>query len=318
MKILVTGCCGFIGSHLTERLIDLGHEVVGIDCLSDYYNVELKKLNQRTIEAKGVKVFNEDLVTADLSQIMNGVQIVFHLAAQPGISATTPFESYLSNNILATQNLLSYCKDDLTLFVNVATSSVYGKDATKSEDVAPEPASYYGVTKLAAEQLVLAKGRDSDFSACSLRLYSVFGPRERPDKMYSRLIYTMLTKQKFPLYEGSKSHVRSFTYISDIIDGMIAVMNQPQKVRGEIFNLGTEQTNTTGEAIAACERILGYEAEFELKEKRPGDQLRTHAKIDKAREILGYSPKVSLEEGIEETIGWFKNEINLQLDEINH
>jgi UDP-glucuronate 4-epimerase len=309
MKILVTGCCGFIGSHLAEKLVSVGHDVIGIDSLTDYYNVELKKLNQRTIEKKGVKVLNLNLAEADLSGVTKGVDIIFHLAAQPGISATTPFESYLKNNILATQNLLNNCTKELALFVNIATSSVYGKDASKSEATPPEPASYYGVTKLMAEQLVLAKGRDSDFPACSLRLYSVFGPRERPDKMYSRLIYSMLTKGKFPLYEGSLSHVRSFTYVSDITDAMIAVIENKEKVKGEIFNIGTENINTTAEAIEACEEILGYKAEFEPKPKRPGDQLRTEAKIDKARDILGYNPKVSLKEGINRTIDWFKNEI---------
>ncbi len=292
-----------------RKTFSTGHQVIGLDSITDYYNEELKKLNQRTIEKKGVRVLNIDLVDADLKGVMKDIDIVFHLAAQPGISGNTPFVDYLNNNIIATQNLLSQCGDKLSLFVNVATSSVYGKDATKNEKTVPEPASFYGVTKLTAEQLVLAKGRDGNFPACSLRLYSVFGPRERPDKMYSRLIYSMLSKQKFPLYEGSKAHVRSFTYVSDIIDGMIAVMVNVSKVKGEIFNLGTENTYTTAEAIAVCEDVLGDKALFDMKEKRPGDQLRTHADIDKAKELLGYNPKVSLREGITETILWFRSEI---------
>jgi nucleoside-diphosphate-sugar epimerase len=191
MKILVTGATGFIGSHTAERLSELGHEVVGVDNFNDYYDIDLKQMNAKSIEEKGVKIINLDLRNNDISNTLPlDIHYIFHFAAQPGISSTSTFEDYFTNNILATKNLIDYAQQctDLKMFVNIGTSSIYGLEATFTEDVAPKPASFYGVTKLAAEQLVLQKSREDIFNACSLRLYSVIGPRERPEKMYTKLI----------------------------------------------------------------------------------------------------------------------------------
>ena len=189
MKVLVTGAAGFIGSHLSETLSEMGHNVIGIDNFDSYYPPELKRLNAEEITVKGVQIFEIDLVTDDLSKIVEDVEFIYHLAAQPGISATTPYEKYVRNNLNATYNLLEAVKSlsNLKLFVNVATSSIYGKYAYDSEDKAPKPTSYYGVTKLAAEQLVLAYQREQGLPACSLRIFSVLGPRERPEKLYTKL-----------------------------------------------------------------------------------------------------------------------------------
>ena len=221
MKILVTGAAGFIASHACERFKELGYDVIGVDNFSPYYSIELKKLNEKALNEKGISILNVELRDANLQEeLPKDINYIFHFAAQPGISSTSTFEDYLSNNVLATKNLIDYSLqlEDLKLFVNIATSSVYGLEATFPESIAPKPASFYGVTKLAAEQLVLQKSREKQLTACSLRLYSVFGPRERPEKMYTKLIACGFNDEAFPLFEGSEKHLRSFTYVDDIID----------------------------------------------------------------------------------------------------
>jgi UDP-glucuronate 4-epimerase len=309
MKILVTGVAGFIGSHTAERLQQLGHEVIGIDNFSDYYDLNLKKMNAKAVEETGVKVINYDLRNENLNEVLpTDIHYIFHYAAQPGISSTSTFEDYFSNNIIATKNLIDYALlcPDLKLFVNIGTSSIYGLEATFTEDVAPKPASYYGVTKLAAEQLVLQKSREQQMQACSLRLYSVIGPRERPEKMYTKLIDLGLKGDPFPLFEGSDKHLRSFTYVGDIVDGVVSVIGKEQIVDGEIINLGTEVEHTTQEGIEAVEKVLGTSIKINVIPKRAGDQSRTKANIDKARKLLDYNPQTTLLESVEHQVKWFK------------
>ena len=309
MKVLVTGAAGFIGSHTAERLKQLGHDVVGVDNFSPYYSLELKQLNADALKIAGISMIQYDLREANLSSVLpTDIDYVFHFAAQPGISSTSSFVDYFGNNILATKNLIDYALDckSLKLFVNIGTSSIYGLEATFPEDVAPKPASYYGVTKLAAEQLVLQKSREKQFKACSLRLYSVIGPRERPEKMYTKLIDLGLKGEPFPLFEGSDKHLRSFTYVGDIVDGVVSVIGNEQSVDGEIINLGTEVEHTTQEGIEAVEKVLATSIKINVVPKRAGDQLRTKANIDKARKLLGYNPKTSLLEAVKHQVEWFK------------
>jgi UDP-glucuronate 4-epimerase len=309
MKILVTGVAGFIGSHTAERLQQLGHEVIGIDNFSEYYDLNLKKLNAETVEKIGVKVINLDLRNNNLNETLpTDIHYIFHFAAQPGISSTSSFEDYFSNNIIATKNLVDHALlcPNLKLFVNIGTSSIYGLEATFPEDFPPKPASYYGVTKLAAEQLVLQKSREKQMTSCSLRLYSVIGPRERPEKMYTKLIDLGLKGDPFPLFEGSDKHLRSFTYVGDIVDGIVSVLNKEAVVDGEIINLGTEVEHTTQEGIEAVEEVLGISIKINVIPKRAGDQSRTKANIDKARKLLDYNPQTTLLESVEHQVKWFK------------
>lgn len=309
MNILVTGVAGFIGSHTAERLSDSGHHVIGVDNFNDYYSLDLKQLNAKSLEDKGVKIINKDLRDADLNSVLpKDISYIFHFAAQPGISASSSFEDYFTNNFIATKNLVDYaleCKD-LKLFVNIATSSIYGLEATFPESVAVKPASHYGVTKLAAEQLVLQKSRELQMNACSLRLYSVIGPRERPEKMYTKLIACGLKDEAFPLYEGSDKHLRSFTYVGDIVDGVVSVIGKESKVDGEVINLGTEVEHTTQEGIEAVEKILGKSININIVPKRAGDQSRTKANIDKARRLLNYNPQTTLLDSVTYQVNWYK------------
>jgi len=309
MKILVTGAVGFIGSHTCERLHDLGHEVVGLDNFNNYYSLALKTLNEKALLQKGIKVITTDLRNQDLAEVLpKDINYIFHFAAQPGISASSTFEDYFTNNIIATKNLTDYALQcpNLELFVNIGTSSIYGLEATFPETEVPKPASYYGVTKLTAEQLVLQKSREQLFKSCSLRLYSVIGPRERPEKMYTKLIACAFNGDAFPLYEGSATHLRSFTYVGDIVDGIVSVIGKESRVDGEIINLGTEIEHTTQDGIEAVEQVIGQSIKIDHVKARVGDQLRTKANIDKAKQLLDYNPQTTLLEGVKAQVEWYK------------
>lgn len=310
MKILVTGAAGFIGSHTSERLMSLGHDIIGVDNYSPYYDLELKKRNAAELSKKNIEIRQVDLRFDSLSEKFPAdLDYIFHFAAHPGISNTSTFEDYFSNNILATQRLVAFAESlpKKPFFVNIATSSIYGLEATFPESIAPKPASWYGVTKLAAEQLVLAKSRENKLKGTSFRLFSVYGPRERPDKLYTRLIDCGLNNKPFPLFEGSEKHLRSFTYVQDIVDGIVSVLGNEEICNGEIFNLGTETESTTAQGIATVEAILQRKIDTENKPPRAGDQSRTKANIDKARKLLNYNPQTTLREGLEAQTEWFKN-----------
>ncbi len=316
MNILVTGAAGFIGSHLAERLAGLGHSVRGLDCFTDYYSLALKELNAHQVREKGVEFLRLDLAEDDLTAAVRDIDVVYHSAAQPGISATTPFETYVRNNITATYRLLEAVRTvpSFQALIYISTSSVYGADASGDETAEAKPTSYYGVTKLAAEQLALAYTRDRGLPSCSLRLFSVYGPRERPDKLYPKLIRCILEDEPFPLYEGSEHHRRSYTYISDAVDGLVAPLRDFNRCVGEIFNIGTDVTHTTGEAIRTVQRVIGRRAKIETAPPRPGDQLKTHANIEKARRLLNYNPTTPLREGVQEMVEWYEQHIMGKVD----
>lgn len=311
MKIFITGVAGAIGSHMAERLLKEGHEVVGVDALTPYYSPEIKKINLVDVEESGAKVYIRDLVTDDIQSLLEGVDFIFHFAAQPGISASTSFDEYVRNNIVATEKLLQCAQHISTIkgFIHASTSSVYGAFAGGDEETVPKPTSYYGVTKLAAEQLVLSYARDKGFPSTVLRFFSVYGERERPEKLYHKLIRAVFEEKEFTIYKGAEKHVRSYTYVSDIIDGCMLVLHNFEKAKGEIFNLGNDKTMTTGEGIDAIEEIIGKKIKRVELPPRSGDQLETSAHISKMQKTFGYSPKVQLKQGLAAEVAWFKEKI---------
>ncbi len=309
MKILVTGAAGFIGSHTAERLKKLGHHVIGIDNFSPYYDRELKELNTKDLKEQDIPVVEMDLRNVeDYTLLDQDFDYIFHFAAQPGISSLCTFEDYLTNNIIATRNLIDFALQNsrLKLFINIATSSIYGREATLSEEKPPEPISNYGITKLAAEQYVLSKAREEQLNACSFRLYSVYGPRERPEKLYTKLISCAFNNEPFPLYEGSEKHLRSFTYVGDIVDGIVSALDNERILNKQIINLGTEAENSTQEGIDFVEEVLNTSINIQKVPPREGDQLKTNAVIDKAKKLLNYNPSTTLKEGIEKQAEWYK------------
>ena len=312
MKILITGVAGAIGSHLAERFVDLGHEVIGIDALTDYYSTDIKKINLAEVRAHGVQAHVKDLATDNLDSLMEGVEIVFHLAAQPGISAATSFDDYLKNNIQATHQLLEAAKKNksLKMFFHASTSSVYGLRAQGDEESEPKPTSFYGVTKLAAEQLALAYYRSWDVPVSVLRFFSVYGERERPDKFYHRLIRAMYEDREVPLFEGSEYHRRTYTYVGDLVEGCVQALGSLEKVIGEIFNLGGTESITTAEGIKYVEEIMGKKAKIKRLPPRSGDQFETHANIEKAQKTFGYHPTTTFEKGIAAQVKWYGERVH--------
>lgn len=306
MNILVTGAAGFIGSHLAEHLHRGGHSVTGIDCLTDYYDRRLKQRNVADLAAVGVQVHPIDLAEGDIAGLAAEAEVVFHLAAQPGISATTGFADYVRNNVIATQRLIEAVRrgQRIRCFAYASTSSVYGAHATGDEETVPRPTSQYGVTKLAGEQLVLAAGRTLGLPCCSLRLFSVYGPRERPEKLYPRLIRAIHEGAEFPLFEGSEHHLRSYTYVADAVAGLAAVLDRLASINGEIINIGCDTQITTGRGIEIVEQIMGRKAKLRRLPPREGDQLNTHANITKARRLLGYAPTTPAERGLALQVEW--------------
>lgn len=307
MKILVTGAAGAIGSHLSERLVRDGHEVIGIDALTSYYNPDLKRATAEILESQGIKMHYKNLLDDSIQDIFGGVEVIFHMAAQPGISSTTPFEHYVDNNIWATHKILEIAKNlpSLKLFVNASTSSVYGAVANGPETTHPLPTSNYGVTKLAAEQLALSYYRTLNLPVTNIRFFSVLGERERPEKFFFKLIKSLYEDSEITMHEGSKDHLRSYTYVGDIINGCIKVLDNIDKVLGETFNLGNDKIHTTGEALKMVEELMNKEAKIRIIPKRPGDQLETGARIDKAQTMLGYNPETDLKSALKKEIDWY-------------
>lgn len=306
MKTLITGAAGFIGSHVAEALAGDGHAVTGIDNFNTYYDERLKRLNAKAVKDSGVELLEQDLAAESVE--LGNYDVVIHFAAQPGISADVPFVDYERNNIQVTENLITAANSCETppYVIYISTSSVYGLEATGAEDTEPKPASDYGVTKLAAEQLVLSAVRQGGLRGTSLRLFSVYGPRERPEKLFPKLLLAAEKEASFPLYKGSEEHVRSFTYVGDVVSAVVHTIERREECDGEIINIGNDTTRTTGEAIAAVEEAVGKRILIDTQPARVGDQKKTAANIEKARRLLDYSPQTKLEEGVRSHAQWFQ------------
>ncbi len=316
MHIHITGVAGAIGSHVAEAFLRQGHTVTGIDVLDPYYDPRIKALTLEDVTALGATVHIADLATHDLRNVIpDDTEYIFHFAAQPGISAGTPFAHYVKNNVLATERLLARATtlSGLKLFVYISTSSVYGKNAIGDEEAVPRPTSGYGVTKLAGEQLALSYARTGMLPVTALRLFSVYGPRERPEKLYHKLIHSMAQGEAFPLYADALKHVRSFTFVDDIVRAMEAVLQSSQRVQGEIINIGSTETHTTKEGVEIIEKLFGKPALLTPMPPRQGDQAETQAVIHKAERLLGFTPTVSLQEGLSQQFSWYHEHLRKRL-----
>lgn len=310
MKVLITGVAGFIGSNLGLYLLNNNIKVTGIDNLSDYYSIEIKEKNIKNFTDSGGVFHKLDLLNQDLFSINNDFDFIVHLAAQPGISENITYDTYENNNVKATFNILEFAKTNckLELFIFGSTSSVYGKIATSTEDSYPLPASYYGLTKLAAEQLVMMYGREFNMPVTSLRLYSVYGERERPDKLFPKLFESFFRNETISIFKSSFNHYRSFTYVDDIIYAIELAMANKKKCYGEIFNVGNENSVSVKESLSIFNSVVGKNIEVKILPDRQGDQLSTKANIYKIKKVLGFCNKFSFEEGLKKTFEWYKKE----------
>jgi nucleoside-diphosphate-sugar epimerase len=294
VKYLVTGAAGFIGSHLAEALLAAGHDVLGVDAFTDYYERARKERN-----AAGIEVLEADVADADLGPLLAGADGVFHLAGQPGVRASwgDDFELYLRRNVLVTQRVFEAAAAAGVRVVFASSSSVYGDAETypTPETVAPQPISPYGITKLACEHLAVANARASGLDAVVLRYFTVYGPRQRPDMAFTALLEALARGDSFRLF-GDGSAARSFTYVGDAVGATIAAMERGRA--GEIYNVGGGDEATMNEAIELAERISGRTLEVERVAAAAGDVRRTKADVSKAAADLGWAPRTSLEDGM--------------------
>jgi len=309
VKSVITGVAGFIGSHLAERLLRAGHEVVGIDNFLDNYPRYFKDHNLTALLPETRFSFIEsDLLRSDLSALLRGATYVFHLAGQPGVRASwgKEFTRYTDNNIVATQLLLEAAKGlSLSKFVYASTSSVYGDtdDLPMREDGLTRPVSPYGATKLAAEHLCHLYWKAFSVPTVSLRFFTVYGPRQRSDMFFHLFLRALARGDEVPLFDDGEQ-TRDFTFCDDIVDGVIAAANYPG--RGEIFNLGGGSEISLIDAIHLAERITGRKAKLKRFDRQKGDVRRTRARLDQARDKLGYAPQIDLERGLIEEWNWIR------------
>ncbi len=306
-RYLVTGAAGFIGSHVSERLIDAGSEVVGVDCFTDYYPREIKESNlERLRSSDRFQLSDADLASAELDPLLDGVDAVIHLAAQAGVRASwgRSFQTYLDCNVRSTQRLLEAVKGrDLDRFVYASSSSVYGQtdDLPMRERGLTCPVSPYGVTKLAAEHLAVLYHRNYGVPTVSLRFFTVYGPRQRPDMAFHRFLKAGLLGQPLEVY-GDGSQTRDFTFIDDTVTGIVAALHEGTP--GEVFNLGGGGSVTLNHALDVIERLVGRTLDRRYGDQQMGDVSDTRADNSKARRILGFTPETTLEDGLAREFSW--------------
>ena len=293
MRYVVTGAAGFIGSHLAEALGDAGHDVVGVDCFTDYYEPAEKERNAQGIDMRRVDLAEEPL---DL----DGVDGVFHLAGQPGVrSFGDVFPLYLRRNVLATQRVLEACTAAGTRLVLASSSSVYGEAEAypTTEDAMPRPISPYGITKLTCEHLVRAYGSD----VVTLRYFTVYGPRQRPDMAFRRVCEALLGGDTFEVY-GDGLQSRSFTYVGDAVGATISAMERASA--GSLFNVGGGEEATMLDAIALLEQASGRALDVRHLDAARGDVSRTKADDSRIGAALGWSPTTPLADGLQAMWSW--------------
>jgi UDP-glucose 4-epimerase len=307
MKALVTGAAGFIGSHLAEALTATGVDVVGLDCFTDYYARDIKEDNLMALRTRANFSFvDATLQGVPLDPLLDGVTHVFHLAAQAGVRKSwgTDFLTYTSHNIDATQRLLEAVKDrSLHRFVYASSSSVYGDVATipMREDAYLQPLSPYGVTKLAAEHLCHLYFANYGVPTVSLRFFTVYGPRQRPDMGFHRFIRAAYEGRPISLY-GDGGQTRDFTFVTDIVAANLAAGDRGQP--GAVYNIGGGSRVSINEVLSLVARLTGRTLDIRHEATQKGDMRDTFADTSRARADLGFAPSHTLEQGLGEECAW--------------
>ncbi len=315
MRFLITGCAGFVGSSLTDALLADGHEVVGIDCFTDYYDPARKRHNLAgASEHDGFELLELDLARDEIpARALADVSGVFHQAAQVGVRASwgAEFATYTDCNVLATQRLLEAIKGregGSVPVVYASSSSVYGNAEARPtrEDALPAPISPYGVTKLAAEHLVDTYRHEFAVPGTSLRYFTVYGPRQRPDMAFHKFVKAALEGTPIGVY-GDGHQSRDFTFIDDIVRANRAAMDQlVAGSTGGTYNLGGGSTVTVREVVDMLGEILGSPVAADYGATQPGDVRHTSADTTRARDALGFEPTVALREGLAREVEWLR------------
>jgi nucleoside-diphosphate-sugar epimerase len=312
VRALVTGAAGFVGSHLVEALLARGDTVVGVDCFTSYYDRSTKEANLSTALAhERFELVEADLRTCDVEALLGDVDAVYHQAAQAGVrlSWSDGFADYVGHNVLATQRLLEAVQRVRpgARVVYASSSSVYGNQErypTRETDL-PKPFSPYGVTKLAAEHLCGLYAENWGVHTVSLRYFTVFGPRQRPDMSIHRLCQAAVDGSPFPRY-GDGTQIREFTYVSDIVAGNLAAADR-DVAPGTAVNLAGGAEITLNDLIALVGDVAGAPVAVDPGPKQAGDSFRNGGAIDRAHELLGWSPRVSLRDGIATQVAWHRS-----------
>jgi nucleoside-diphosphate-sugar epimerase len=308
-NFLVTGAAGFIGSHLAQRCLEQGHCVVGLDSFASYYDPEIKRANLAQIEDHPSWSFIEgDLVDMDLESLLDGIEIVFHLAAQPGVRASwgQTFGAYVESNVTALQRLLEASRPGaLERFVFASSSSVYG-DAERlpTREATPlQPISPYGATKALGEHLCRLYHRSHALPIVMLRYFTVYGPRQRPDMAFNKLIRAALDHEEIVIY-GDGRQTRDFTFVGDAVDGTIAAAADGHP--GAVYNLGGGARTSMNDVLAMIAELTGEELNVRRAAAQAGDARDTAADTSRARAQLGFAPERSLYEGLSDQISWHR------------
>lgn len=311
MRVVVTGAAGFIGSRLCQRLLaDSSNEVVGIDMLTDYYDVNLKRRNLSRIPSENFTFIEGDLNSLDLVETLDGYEAVIHLAGQPGVRKSwgDEFGFYVGQNIEATQRLLEAARSASSLrsFVYASSSSVYG-DAeqypTKESD-RPQPISPYGVSKLAAEHLCTLYASVFDVPTTSLRFFTVYGPGQRPDMAFNRFIRAGLAKSPLTVH-GDGTQIREFTHVDDIVRALVSAAGAGLPA-GTVMNLSGGSSVSVNDVIGTLGELLGHPLEVNYGAPVAGDVFQTGGDTTLARDLLGWEPTIGIREGLATQIEWLR------------
>jgi nucleoside-diphosphate-sugar epimerase len=297
MKYVVTGAAGFIGSHLAEALVEQGHDVLGVDCFTDYYDPALKEQNAADLNVARVDLAEEEL---DLA----GVDGVFHLAGQPGVrSFGDVFEDYVRRNLLATRRVFETAAASGVRVVFASSSSVYGEAERypTPEETQPRPISPYGITKLGCELLANAYAKGFGLEAVVLRYFTVYGPRQRPDMALARIVDALARDASFELY-GDGLQSRSFTFVADAVEATVAAMDNAPA--GALYNVGGGAEATVREVIATLEGVAGRTLDVVERPAAAGDVRRTSADTTRIENDLGWRATTSLEDGLRAQWEW--------------
>jgi len=307
---LVTGAAGFIGSHLCERLLRAGHRVIGVDAFSDYYPRCVKEANLAALrDADGLRFVEGDLTHMDLVPLVRDAGFVFHHAGQPGVRPSwgESFDVYVDRNIRATQRLLEAVRTvgRVERLVYASSSSVYGEtsELPLREDTATRPYSPYGVTKLAAEHLCSLYHANYGVPAVSLRYFTVYGPRQRPDMGFHAFIRAALEDRAIVVY-GDGEQTRDFTFVTDAVEANWLAATR--RSAGEVFNIGGGSRCSVNHVLATLEAIVGRPIRRDVRPPQPGDVRHTWADTRRARELLGFAPAVSLRDGLAREVAWMR------------
>ena len=310
MKCVVTGVAGFIGSHLAERILLDGHEVIGIDCFTDYYPREYKERNLLKLNQNpNFRFLPSNIISLDLKSLFSDIDVIYHLAAQAGVRASwgSSFKIYTELNVLGTQLVLEAAKDSgVKRVVYASSSSVYGDvlDFPMKETTYPKPVSPYGVTKLAGENLCVLYTKNFNLPTVSLRYFTVYGPRQRPDMAF-HIFGKAFIEGKQPKVFGDGHQTRDFTFVSDAVEATYHA-GLKENIAGRIFNIGGGSRISLLETVKILSKFAGRTMDIEMNDVQKGDVRHTAADIALAEEYLDYHPIIKLEEGLLREFEWLQ------------